>query len=120
MCSLAFPAAPGRAACAERRGRTPQVSKRMATCGVETVIVDLKAEMAEGCFDVVRCQARYDGGYWNTTGIGRIVTCHGLVTAMQKRGVQVLSHGATGRGNDQMRFERYTNVPRAVDARRRT
>ena len=86
------------------------VSKRMATCGVETVIVDLKAEMAEGCFDVVRCQARYDGGYWNTTGIGRIVTCHGLVTAMQKRGVQVLSHGATGRGNDQMRFERYTNV----------
>ena len=33
-----------------------------------------------------------------------------LVTAMQKKNVQVLSHGATGRGNDQMRFERYTNV----------
>ena len=24
--------------------------------------------------------------------------------------MDVLSHGATGRGNDQMRFERYTNV----------
>jgi argininosuccinate synthase len=86
------------------------VRSRMATCGVETVIVDLKAQMAEGCFEILKCQARYDGGYWNTTGIGRIVTCHGLVTAMQAKGMDVLSHGATGRGNDQMRFERYTNV----------
>jgi argininosuccinate synthase len=86
------------------------VRARMATTGVETVIVDLKNEMADGCFDVVQCQARYDGGYWNTTGIGRIVTCHGLVKAMEAKNVDVLSHGATGRGNDQMRFERYTNV----------
>ena len=86
------------------------VSRRMATCGVETVIVDLKSEMADGCFDILLSQARYDGGYWNTTGIGRFVTCFGLVKAMKARGVGVLAHGATGRGNDQMRFERYTNV----------
>tara|TARA_B100000768_G_scaffold78716_1_gene74816 strand:+ start:407 stop:1090 length:684 start_codon:yes stop_codon:yes gene_type:complete len=47
---------------------------------------------------------------WNTTGIGRFVTCAGLVKAMTEKDVAVLSHGATGRGNDQMRFERYTNV----------
>jgi len=47
---------------------------------------------------------------WNTTGIGRFVTCAGLVKAMKEKDVAVLSHGATGRGNDQMRFERYTNV----------
>ena len=29
---------------------------------------------------------------------------------MKENDVAVLSHGATGRGNDQMRFERYTNV----------
>ena len=86
------------------------VKVRMATCGVETVIIDLKDEMAEACFDTLQAQARYDGGYWNTTGIGRYVTCRGLVTAMQKNKVDVLAHGATGRGNDQMRFERYTNV----------
>lgn len=86
------------------------VRVRMATCGVDTVIVDLKAEMAEGCFEIVQAQAKYDGGYWNTTGIGRFVTCAGLVKAMQENGVDVLAHGATGRGNDQMRFERYTNV----------
>lgn len=86
------------------------VVKRMATCGVDTVIVDCKADMAEGCFDIIQAQARYDGGYWNTTGIGRFVTCYGLVKAMKANGVAVLAHGATGRGNDQMRFERYTNV----------
>jgi len=86
------------------------VKKRMATCGVDTVIIDLKDEMAEACFDTIQAQARYDGGYWNTTGIGRYVTCRGLVQAMQKNNVDVLAHGATGRGNDQMRFERYTNV----------
>jgi len=86
------------------------VKKRMATCGVDTVIVDLKADMAEGCFDVIQAQATYDGGYWNTTGIGRFVTCTGLIKAMVDKKVTVLSHGATGRGNDQMRFERYTNV----------
>jgi argininosuccinate synthase len=86
------------------------VKKRMATCGVDTIIVPLKEEMAEGCFDTIQAQAKYDGGYWNTTGIGRYVTCRGIVTAMQKHKVDVLAHGATGRGNDQMRFERYTNV----------
>jgi len=86
------------------------VKTRMATCGVDTVIVDLKDDMAEGCFDIIQAQAKYDGGYWNTTGIGRYVTCRGLITAMQKNKVDVLAHGATGRGNDQMRFERYTNV----------
>lgn len=86
------------------------VQRRMATCGVETVIVDLKDEMAEACFDTIQAQARYDGGYWNSTGIGRYVTCRGLLREMKTRGVTVLSHGATGRGNDQMRFERYTNV----------
>jgi len=86
------------------------VVRRMATCGVETVIVDCKADMAEGCFDIIQAQARYDGGYWNTTGIGRFVTCYGLVKAMKAADVGVLAHGATGRGNDQMRFERYTNV----------
>ncbi|MFN2316254.1 MAG: argininosuccinate synthase [Gemmatimonadales bacterium] len=84
------------------------VARRMAPCGAETVIVDLKDAIAETCLDVVRANARYDGGYWNTTGIGRAVTVRGLVRAMQEGGIEVLAHGATGRGNDQMRFERYT------------
>lgn len=82
----------------------------MAPTGIETVIVDLRNEMADACLEAVKCQAMYDGGYWNSTGIGRAVTIKGLIPEMQKRHVQVLVHGATGRGNDQMRIERYTNV----------
>jgi len=86
------------------------IKKRMAPCGVQTVIVDLKKEMAEACFQVLEAQAMYDGGYWNSTGIARAVTVRGLLPEMKKHGCTVLVHGATGRGNDQMRFERYTNV----------
>ncbi len=86
------------------------VVAKMSPTGAETVVVDLRSEMAEACFEVIRAQATYDGGYWNTTGIARAVTVRGLLGAMQERGCAVLAHGATGRGNDQLRFERYTNV----------
>ncbi len=86
------------------------VVDKMAPCGADTFVVDLKEPMAEACFEVIKCQAMYDGGYWNSTGIARAVTVKGLVAAMQEKGCTVLAHGATGRGNDQMRFERYTNV----------
>lgn len=83
---------------------------KMATTGAKTTLVDLKDEMAEACFLVLKSLASYDGGYWNTTGIARAVTVRGLLKAMAADGCTVLSHGATGRGNDQVRFERYTNV----------
>jgi argininosuccinate synthase len=86
------------------------VVSKMAPCGANTFVVDLKEEMAQACFDAVKAQAMYDGGYWNSTGIARAVTVQGLIPEMRKRGCTVLAHGATGRGNDQMRFERYTNV----------
>jgi argininosuccinate synthase len=86
------------------------VREKMRPTGAETVIVDLKHDMANACFRMIRTQAMYDGGYWNTTGIARAVTVHGLLPKMQERGCTVLAHGATGRGNDQLRFERYTNV----------
>merc|ERR1712217_342909 len=44
------------------------------------------------------------------TGIGQFVTARGLLLAMKAKGCTVLTHGATGRGNDQVRFERYCNV----------
>lgn len=86
------------------------VVRKMEPCGAETVVVDLKREMADACLAMIKAQAMYDGGYWNSTGIARAVTVRGVLPEMQKRGCTVLVHGATGRGNDQMRFERYTNV----------
>lgn len=86
------------------------IPRRMAATGAQTRIVDLRMSMAKASMLVIKAQARYDGGYWNTTGMARAVTVHGLLDAMRAEGCTVLAHGATGRGNDQLRFERYTNV----------
>jgi argininosuccinate synthase len=86
------------------------IPRRMSATGVKTHVVDLRSAMAKASMLVIKAQARYDGGYWNTTGIARAVTVHGLLESMQSQGCTVLAHGATGRGNDQLRFERYTNV----------
>jgi argininosuccinate synthase len=60
------------------------VIKKMEPCGVETFIVDLKNEIAEGAFEAIACQAMWDGGYWQSTGIGRYVTARGLLLEMKK------------------------------------
>lgn len=87
------------------------VRQRMLACGaVEAVILDGKAALAEAGLKVIQAQARYEGGYWNTTAIARYATTRLGIQAMQQRGIGVLFHGATGRGNDQVRFQLATNM----------
>ena len=82
------------------------VRERMLACGArEMVLADLKDEIATAGFQLVQCNAKYEGGYWNTTGIARHVVVAGMVPEMERRGITILGHGATGRGNDQVRFE---------------
>ncbi len=82
------------------------VRTRMLASGAREMIVDdLKEAIAQAGFQLVQSGARYEGGYWNTTGIGRHVVVAGMVPEMQRRGITILGHGATGRGNDQVRFE---------------
>ena len=59
---------------------------------------------------MIQAQARYEGGYWNTTGIARPVTVRAILPELQKSGIRVLFHGATGRGNDQVRFQLASNI----------
>jgi argininosuccinate synthase len=82
------------------------VRQRMLACGAREMIVgDLRQDMAQAGLQLIQAGARYEGGYWNTTGIGRHVVVAGMVPEMQSRGIHILGHGATGRGNDQVRFE---------------
>lgn len=88
-----------------------EVEQRMRACGAaDFVAIRLHDMIAEAGVEVVRFQARYEGAYWNTTGIGRHVIVAGMVPEMKKRGITVLGHGATGRGNDQVRFQLCTNM----------
>ncbi|MFK7802173.1 MAG: argininosuccinate synthase [Anaerolineae bacterium] len=87
------------------------IKTRMLASGAkEAVMVDAKEAMAMAGIHVIQAQAQYEGGYWNTTGIARHVTVEALVPEMEKRGINVLTHGATGRGNDQVRFQLATNM----------
>jgi argininosuccinate synthase len=86
------------------------IRQRMLACGAkEFVFVNLHDAIAEAGLDIIQAQAYYEGRYWNTTGIGRHVIVRGMIPEMRKRGISILSHGATGRGNDQVRFQLVTN-----------
>src|SRR3954447_529975 len=88
-----------------------EIEKRMRACGAaDYVAIPLHDMIAESGVEVIQFQAKYEGNYWNTTGIGRHVIVAGMVPEMRKRGIRVLSHGATGRGNDQVRFQLVTNM----------
>jgi argininosuccinate synthase len=88
-----------------------EVEHRMRASGAtDYLAVPLHDMIAEAGLEVIRFQARYEGAYWNTTGIGRHVIVAGMIPVMKKRGITVLGHGATGRGNDQVRFQLCTNM----------
>ena len=87
------------------------VSDRMLACGADgAAIVAGKAALAEAGLKVVQAQARYEGGYWNTTGIARPITVQAILPELESRDIGVLFHGATGRGNDQVRFQLASNM----------
>jgi argininosuccinate synthase len=87
------------------------IKARMIASGAkEHVLVDGREAIARAGLQVIQSQATYEGGYWNTTGIARHVTVEAIIPEMKKRGIAVFSHGATGRGNDQVRFQLCMNM----------
>ena len=87
------------------------IEKRMRACGaVDFVPLPLQHEIAAIGLEGIQAQACYESRYWNTTGLGRQVTTAGALPEVAKRGIKVLAHGATGRGNDQVRFQLIANM----------
>ena len=87
------------------------IKDRMIGCGASYAsIISGRAALAEAGLKVIQSQARYEGGYWNTTGIARPVTVAAILPEMENRGIGVMFHGATGRGNDQVRFQLAANM----------
>ena len=81
-------------------------SKALATGAVEAVVDDLRAEFVEHyVFPALRANAVYEGYYLLGTSLVRPVITAGLVVAAERAGADAIAHGATGKGNDQVRFE---------------
>ena len=82
------------------------IRTRMLACGArEMILADLKAAICQAGLQLVQAQARYEGGYWNTTSLARHVVVEAMVPEMHRRNIAIMGHGATGRGNDQVRFQ---------------
>jgi argininosuccinate synthase len=80
--------------------------KARATGASKCVIADLKEEFARDfCFPMLRANAVYEGDYLLGTSIARPVIAKAMMEVAKAEGADAIAHGATGKGNDQVRFE---------------
>jgi argininosuccinate synthase len=75
--------------------------------GVKRIFIeDLREEFVRDfVFPMFRANAQYEGEYLLGTSIARPLIAKHLVEVARKTGADAISHGATGKGNDQVRFE---------------
>ena len=83
------------------------IRQRALDCGaVESEVVDARDEFAaEYCLPAIRANALYMDRYPLVSALSRPLIVKHLVTAAKKYGGTIVSHGCTGKGNDQVRFE---------------
>ncbi|MEV0271430.1 argininosuccinate synthase [Hamadaea sp. NPDC050747] len=83
------------------------VRKRALACGaVESEVVDAREEFAaDFCLPAIRANALYMDRYPLVSALSRPLIVKHLVQAARKHSGTVVSHGCTGKGNDQVRFE---------------
>ena len=80
--------------------------KALNTGASKCFIGDLKEEFAKDyIFPMFQAGAIYEGKYWLGTSIARPVITKGMIDIAKQEGATSLAHGATGKGNDQVRFE---------------
>lgn len=80
--------------------------KALNTGAVNAYALDLREEfVSDFVFPMMRSAAVYEGYYLLGTSIARPLIAKHLVEIAKKEGAEAISHGATGKGNDQVRFE---------------
>ena len=80
--------------------------KAEATGASEVAVEDLREEfVSDFIFPMLRAGAVYEGSYLLGTSIARPVIAKRQVEVARRTGADAVSHGATGKGNDQVRFE---------------
>lgn len=80
--------------------------KALDTGAVDAVVDDLIEEfIVEAVFPAIRAAAVYETEYLLGTSLARPIITRGLVGTARSHGADAIAHGATGKGNDQVRFE---------------
>ncbi len=80
--------------------------KALASGAVKCVIKDLRKEFVEDyLWPMLKAGAVYEKGYLLGTSVARPLIAKHQVEVAHAEGATVVAHGATGKGNDQVRFE---------------
>ncbi len=84
----------------------PVREKALKTGASKVYVEDLKEEFVRDfIFPMLRANAVYEGQYLLGTSIARPLIAKKQIDILNKEKAQAVSHGATGKGNDQVRFE---------------
>jgi argininosuccinate synthase len=83
------------------------VRQRALDCGaVESIVIEARDEFAEGfCLPALKANALYMDRYPLVSALSRPLIVQHLAAAAKMHGATIVSHGCTGKGNDQVRFE---------------
>ena len=81
--------------------------EKAASMGVKEIYIDDVQEefVRDFVFPMFRCNTLYEGEYLLGTSIARPLIAKRLVEVANATGAQAIAHGASGKGNDQVRFE---------------
>jgi argininosuccinate synthase len=92
------------------------IAEKAKTLGaIETITVDARDRFADELLSLaIKANADYQGGYALCTPLGRIIISQLAVEYAEKYDCRVIAHGATGKGNDQVRFETYITTRQAA------
>lgn len=92
------------------------VKAKAVACGaIKCVVTDLRRPfVTDYIFEALRCDAAYETKYLLGTSVARPCIAKEMVRLAKEEGAGFVAHGATGKGNDQVRFEM---CAQALDAR---
>jgi argininosuccinate synthase len=82
------------------------LDKKAKKTGAEKILIeDLQEEFASDfIFPMIRAAAIYEGQYFLGTSIARPLIAKRMVEIARAEGAEYIAHGATGKGNDQVRL----------------
>jgi argininosuccinate synthase len=81
-------------------------AKAVAVGASKCIVTDLRKEfVTDYVFEAIKCNAMYEGRYLLGTSIARPCIAKEMIRIALEEGASYIAHGATGKGNDQVRFE---------------
>src|SRR5437660_5228339 len=90
----------------EAKDKEKLAQKARQSGAIACEIVDAKEEFARDfCFPALQANALDQGVYPLSAALSRTLIARHLVAAARKHGAAAVAHGATGKGNDQVRFD---------------